>query len=179
MSPARPTKGRPWRSSFSPGPSPMNISLVFASPSPKTVCVLCSQSRHLRQILTSFLFSRLSCASFCSAERIGLVNGASAGADEISDRWPNRSIPEVVGFTAGFVTTGGWGLAGALAIGAGGGVCGRAGSGLGEGTATGGEVTSASSGGCSSLTGSMLRPNARSARRARLARACNFRRSIR
>src|ERR1041385_2690600 len=37
--PARPTKGRPVRSSFSPGPSPMNMSLASGSPSPKTVCL--------------------------------------------------------------------------------------------------------------------------------------------
>jgi len=37
--PAGPTKGLPWRSSWSPGCSPTKTSSAFAEPSPKTVCV--------------------------------------------------------------------------------------------------------------------------------------------
>src|ERR1700732_1060536 len=52
-SPARPTKGNPWRSSSAPGPSPMNIRSAFGLPEPKTVFCRPSQSRHRRQAATT------------------------------------------------------------------------------------------------------------------------------
>ena len=47
--PAGPTKGRPCRSSWSPGCSPTNISGARAGPSPGTACVACSPIGHSRQ----------------------------------------------------------------------------------------------------------------------------------
>ncbi len=45
--PARPTNGSPWASSSAPGASPMNITLAFGFPTPKTVCVrVCASSWH-------------------------------------------------------------------------------------------------------------------------------------
>src|SRR5262245_51833230 len=47
--PARPTKGRPWRSSSSPGPSPMIRSRAAGSPEPKTIVVRPWESLHFVQ----------------------------------------------------------------------------------------------------------------------------------
>ena len=48
-SPERPTNGRPCRSSSWPGPSPMNISRAWGSPSPGTTLVRVSHSLHFSQ----------------------------------------------------------------------------------------------------------------------------------
>lgn len=47
--PAGPTKGRPVRSSWSPGCSPISMTGACAGPSPKTVCVAFSHSGQARQ----------------------------------------------------------------------------------------------------------------------------------
>ena len=52
-SPARPTNGRPWRSSLKPGPSPTNTTSVSGSPSPGTARVRVSWSRQRVQTRTS------------------------------------------------------------------------------------------------------------------------------
>ena len=52
--PARPTNGRPSRSSFMPGPSPTNTTSVSGSPSPGTARVRPSWSRQPVQSRTSF-----------------------------------------------------------------------------------------------------------------------------
>ena len=42
--PARPTNGRPWRSSSAPGASPTNIRSASALPAPKTTLLRVSES---------------------------------------------------------------------------------------------------------------------------------------
>ena len=51
--PAGPTKGRPWRSSCAPGPSPMNSSSASAGPSPGTAWVRPACSGQSVQLRTS------------------------------------------------------------------------------------------------------------------------------
>src|SRR3712207_4533340 len=69
--PARPTKGRPVASSFSPGPSPTSMSGEYGSPLAKTVFVRVIARSHFVQTETclarsSSLFSRPSPSSVAS-----------------------------------------------------------------------------------------------------------------
>ena len=84
ISPARPTKGRPWRSSFSPGPSPIKKIRASTSPSPKTVCVLCWLNRQAEQLRTWPSSSSCSRRFFSSlpntaSPSAGFGRGATAG----------------------------------------------------------------------------------------------------
>ena len=66
--PAGPTNGFPWRSSWSPGCSPISMMGEFDAPSPKTACVAFFQRSQLRQ----------SCAAFASCRRLRESAGSSA-----------------------------------------------------------------------------------------------------
>ena len=73
--PAWPTKGWPWRSSFSPGASPMTIQSALRAPTPNTVCVRPAHRPQARQAATA----ASSCGQSMSATPSG--RGPRAVAD--------------------------------------------------------------------------------------------------
>jgi hypothetical protein len=103
--PARPTKGRPVRSSSRPGPSPAKSSRAFGLPSPNTMWLRPECSRQRVQ-------SPISCRSsssfaWTSSAESGLgcqagVAGASAGDSSARAPWPNSCACLPLGASMGF-----------------------------------------------------------------------------
>ena len=106
--PAGPTNGSPCRSSCSPGPSPMNISSLSGSPTPKTtLCRPCEsgQSRQERHSLCS-----LSIASMIITLHIEACYHASiekATPDSLSRSWRYFFLIRTTGMTAARISDAG------------------------------------------------------------------------
>ena len=93
-SPARPTNGRPWRSSLKPGPSPTNITSVSGWPSPGTAFVRPAWSRQLVHDRTCAAISSSAAARAYEASWSNAAVGAVGGPGSSSAAMTGRS-PEV------------------------------------------------------------------------------------
>jgi hypothetical protein len=99
IAPAGPTKGRPARSSWSPGCSPMNTIDASSGPSPKTVCVACLYRSHrvhtraslkiasqvLRTLLPGSIRRSASSASFSPSNTMSAMAVKRATDTDVAD----------------------------------------------------------------------------------------------